>query len=127
MWANSPRRGMSGLRHYLASDQNRRIKELRDSRHGSIRSMEFSVELGMDISLEIEVEPTEWSTELFEYSETPVQRADDGASCFSRLLFLWFYPLLRKGMRHDLDHADLGKEMECWVWLKMDGWVCRKV
>ena len=39
----------------------------------------------------------------------PVRRADEGASCFSRLFFTWFFPLLREGTLREIEQEDLGE------------------
>lgn len=36
-------------------------------------------------------------------------QADENASCCSRFLFLWFYPIIRLANQRELEHEDLGR------------------
>ena len=88
------------------------MHDLKDARN-SMRSVEYSIDMGMDIGVEVEVEfegdMDEWSEYEGETFEESVTKADENASCCSQLFFLWFNPVLRRGVDHDLDHSDLGK------------------
>ena len=66
---------------------------------------QVDMEVGVEVEVEVEVEGEK------RFSGGAVRKADEGASCFSRLFFTWFFPILRQGTYGELEQKDLGKRM----------------